>query len=59
MTTKSLKDALKKFDLRDGFVFGGLLFLGAGLWMFIPWVSLSTVGFLLFLVGMFTGKRIR
>jgi len=39
------------FEIRDIFVFGGLVMLGYGLYQFIPWVSFAVCGFLLFFVG--------
>jgi hypothetical protein len=48
----AFKKILKDISLPDIMVFGGLIFLGIGLWWFKPWVSFVTVGALLFGVGL-------
>jgi hypothetical protein len=44
------------FDIRDFFVFGGLCFMGYGLWCFRPWIGLSVTGLSLMILGLFAGK---
>jgi hypothetical protein len=43
-------------DLRDVFVFGGLLLMGVGLWMYEPWVSLTVIGSILVVFGLMAGR---
>ena len=43
-----------KFEAEDGFVLVGLIMLGAGLWLYAPWVSLTVVGAVLFALGAWT-----
>ena len=45
-----------KPDLRDVFVFGGLIILGIGLWLYMPWVSLTIVGIILLGLGIYRSK---
>lgn len=40
-------------DVRDFLVFGGLAVMGYGLWMLRPWVSLTVVGGIFFIMGFF------
>jgi hypothetical protein len=42
---------IKNISLADICIFGGLLLLGTGLWWYAPWVSLTVVGGLFFLLG--------
>jgi hypothetical protein len=46
------REAIKSISLADICIFGGLILLGTGLWWFKPWVSLTTTGGLLFLMGL-------
>jgi hypothetical protein len=39
------------FDIRPVFFFGGLLMLGYGLFLYLPWVSFSVCGLILMAVG--------
>jgi len=39
-------------DIRDIFVFGGLIAMGSGLWMIFPALSLIVCGLLLMLLGL-------
>ena len=47
----------KSFDRRDTFVFGGLVLMGYGLYLFKPWVSFAVVGAVLLWIGLFLGKK--
>jgi len=47
------------FDVRDFFVFGGLVMLGYGLYLFKPCVSFTVCGALLMIIGLFLGRPIR
>lgn len=40
------------FDVRDVFVFGGLLLVWHGLYLWIPWISFVAVGILVMLLGL-------
>ena len=40
------------FDIRDIFVFGGLVMIGWGLYLFEPWISYVVTGILLMLLGL-------
>jgi len=49
----SLASAVKKaIDVRDVFVFGGLVSLSYGLWSFIPWVGWSVSGAVMMALGL-------
>ena len=39
------------FDIRPVFFFGGLLMLGYGLFLYLPWVAYSVCGVILMAVG--------
>jgi hypothetical protein len=39
-------------NVRDFFVFGGLILMGSGLWMLLPWLSLTVCGAILILLGL-------
>lgn len=39
------------FDIRVVFFFGGLILLGYGLFLYLPWVSFSVCGVILMVVG--------
>lgn len=56
-----LKNLIKQIEISDVLQFLGLILLGIGLFLWISLgVSLSLVGFMLFLVGFFGGAvRIR
>jgi uncharacterized membrane protein len=45
------------FDRRDVFVFGGLILMGYGLYLFKPWVSYVVIGAVLLWIGLFLGKK--
>lgn len=44
-------------DLRDAHIYGGLLVMGAGVWMISPAAAVIAVGAVLFLLGMFVPGR--
>lgn len=48
-TISRIKDYL---DIRDVFVFGGLVMLGYGLYLFEPWTAYVVTGALLMLLGL-------
>lgn len=46
------------FDIRLFFFLGGLILLGYGLYLYLPWVSFSVCGVILMVVGwLMEGKR--
>ena len=46
------------FDIRPVFFFGGLILLGYGLYLYLPWLSYSICGVILMVVGwLMEGKR--
>jgi protein-S-isoprenylcysteine O-methyltransferase Ste14 len=49
----SWKSLMSLFDIRDFLVFGGLIMLGYGLWLFKPWIGFAVTGFFLMLIGYF------
>lgn len=54
----SLASAVKSgFDVRDVFVFGGLLLMGYGLWLLAPWAGFAVPGAILLCIGLFVGER--
>lgn len=54
--TKVWESVKKAIDLRDCFVFGGLILLGYGLYLFRPWVSFAVCGAVLLAIGIFIGR---
>jgi len=57
-SVKSRIGALRAaLDIRDFFVFGGLILMGYGLYLFRPWLGFAVPGALLFCIGLFVGKR--
>ena len=38
-------------EYRDVVVLVGLIFLGSGLWLFHPWISLTVIGVIIILLG--------
>lgn len=46
-----------KISHRDVTIWTGLAMVGAGLWMYCPWVALVTVGALLILAGLFKSEE--
>ncbi len=45
------------FDARDALLYGGLVLIGLGLWLlFEPGVALTTIGVMLFSVGVWTSR---
>ena len=46
-----MRQFIASIDTADVFLFVGLFLLGAGLWLFRPWVSLTTVGAILVLLA--------
>jgi len=49
--------AYKAFDMRDFFVFGGLILLGYGLYLLRPWLGYAVPGAILLVIGLFVGQR--
>jgi hypothetical protein len=45
------------FDIRDFFVFCGLVLLGHGLYLLRPWVSFSVCGTILMMFGFLMGGK--
>lgn len=43
----------KSFDMRDFFVYGGLVMAFVGLFMFMPWVAFTAIGFVMLIIGIF------
>jgi hypothetical protein len=43
-------------DLRDISVFGGILFMGYGLYLFQPWVAFTAIGACFVAIGLFFGR---
>lgn len=60
-TIKSLLSRIgglsRLFDVRDCFVFGGLVLVGYGLWLLAPWAGFAVPGAIMLLIGLFVGKR--
>ena len=56
MIQKIISAIGKAVDLRDCFVFGGLILLGYGLYLFRPWVSFAVCGAILLAIGIFIGR---
>ena len=52
-----IEKARKAFDIRDFFVFGGLIIMGYGLYLLRPWLGFATPGAILLCIGLFVGKR--
>jgi len=48
-----------KFDMGDAFAVSGLLLLSAGLWLWLPPVSLIVTGAILLAIGLTAGLRNR
>jgi hypothetical protein len=46
-------------DKPDVFIFSGLILLGRGLWLYLPWVSLTVCGALLILLGFLGALGVR
>jgi len=51
---KAVKTAL---DLRDFFLFFGLIMLGYGLYLLRPWLGFSVPGLIMVCISLFVGKR--
>jgi hypothetical protein len=47
----------KEIDLRDCFVFGGLILMGYGFYQFRPWVAFVVCGAILLAIGIFIGRK--
>lgn len=45
------------FDIRLVFFFGGLILLGYGLFLYLPWVSFSVCGVILMATGWLMGGK--
>jgi hypothetical protein len=45
------------FDIRVVLFFGGLILLGYGLFLYLPWVSFSVCGVILMAVGWLMGDK--
>ena len=56
MIQKIISAIGKAVDLRDIFVFGGLILLGYGLYLFRPWVAFAVCGAILLAIGIFIGR---
>lgn len=57
MTFTNIRESIGKvIDLRDCFVFGGLVLMGYGLYQFRPWIAFTVCGAILLMIGMFPGK---
>ena len=57
--TSLIITAKKEFDIRDLFVFGGLFLMGYGLFLLRPWLGFAVSGFILVIIGLFLGKRVK
>ncbi len=51
-----MKDRQRRFviDAADVLVFGGLLMVGCGIWMVMPWMALVAVGAAMFGLGIWS-----
>jgi hypothetical protein len=49
--------AFVAFDIRPVFFFGGLILLGYGLFLYLPWVSFAVCGVILMVVGWLMGDK--
>lgn len=45
------------FDIRPFFFFGGLILMGYGLFLYLPWVSFSVCGLILMVIGWVMGDK--
>ena len=45
------------FDIRPVFFFSGLILLGYGLFLYLPWVSFSVCGLILMVIGWVMGDK--
>jgi hypothetical protein len=57
--TPSWKSLVSLFDIRDFLVFGGLVLMGYGLWLYRPWIGFTIVGLLLMLIGILPGRSMK
>jgi len=49
---------MKNVSFNDILVVAGLIMIGVGLWLYRPWISLSVLGVILMLMGVYPYIRI-
>jgi hypothetical protein len=49
--------AVKEISFRDVLLVSGLTLIGVGLYLFLPWVSFTVCGVIIFAGGFFMGEK--